>query len=150
MEAVHPRRDRRDRADIVTASEQLLAQLAATLRGPRRARRRLLEEIREDLSDAVQAELNASVDAVTAEAVVLARFGDASTVAIRWNSEHAKRIVALRRNLVLVLAAAATAGALGVTQHASGKSSPTRARGCTNTYQSLPCAPARGQPQRRP
>ena len=121
----------------MTTKDQLLAQLAATLRGPRRARRRLLEEIREDLNDAVQAQLDAGVDAAAAEAVALARFGDASTVATRWNSDHAARSVALRRNVVLVLAAAATAGALGVTQHASGKSSPERLRGGTDAH--LPC-----------
>jgi hypothetical protein len=114
----------------MTASQELLAELAAALRGPRRARRRLLDEIREDLRDAVQAERNTGADAARSEAEVVARFGDATTVARRWNREHARRSVALRRNVVLVLAAAATAATLGVTQHASGKSSPTRSKGC--------------------
>jgi hypothetical protein len=127
----------------VTAKEQLLAELTETVRGSRRARRRLLEEIREDLRDAVQAELDAGIDAGTAEAVVLARFGDASTVATRWNSDHAERSFALRRNVVVVLTAAATAAALGVTQHASGKSSPTRLLGCTHASRDLSCRDAR-------
>jgi hypothetical protein len=99
----------------------------------------LLDEIREDLTDAVRAELDAGLDSARAEAAVLARFGDVSTVAARWNSDQAKRSVALRRNVALALAAAVAAGALGVAQLASGKSPPERVKGCARASAKLPC-----------
>jgi hypothetical protein len=132
----------------MTAREHLLDQLAATVRGSQRSRRRLLEEIREDLTDAVQTEMDAGLDAATAEAVVVARFGDATTVATRWNRDAAERSAALRRNVVLVLAAAVTAGALGVTQHASGKSSPTQRKACTHDALHLQCRNDLARPAR--
>jgi hypothetical protein len=132
----------------MTAREHLLDQLAATVRGSQRSRRRLLEEIREDLTDAVQTEMDAGLDAATAEAVVVARFGDATTVATRWNRDAAERSAALRRNVVLVLAAAVTAGALGVTQHASGKSSPTQRKACTHAALHLQCRNDLARPAR--
>jgi hypothetical protein len=131
----------------VTPREQLLAELAATVRGPRHARRRLLEEIREDLRDAVQAELDDGLDPAAAEDVVVDRFGDASAIAMRWNRDHAERRGALRRNVVLVLAAAVTASALGITQHASGTNPPSRVRDCANVSRDVSCPHDRARTQ---
>src|SRR5215216_1111243 len=103
MEPVRAQRGRRDRADFMTATDQLLAQLAATLRGSRSARRRLLDELREDLSDAVQTERDSGLDSAAAENLVVARFGSPLALAERWNRDQAGRRVAIRRNVMLVL-----------------------------------------------
>jgi hypothetical protein len=105
----------------MTATDRLLSDLAATLDGSRNARR-LLDEIREDIRDAVQAERSRGLETAAAEDFVITRFGSPLELAASWNRDHAKRRRAARRNVALVLVAAATAGTLGVTQYASGKS----------------------------
>jgi len=122
----------------VTSTDQLLAELAPMLRGPRRARQRLLDEIREDLHDAVAAQRHAGVDASTADKLVATRFGSTHTLAARWNRDRAERSGAVRRNLALVLLAAVTAGALAITQYASGKNPPARPP-CARSDLTRPC-----------
>jgi hypothetical protein len=115
---------------VRTAKERLLDDLAGSLRGPRRARRRLLTEIEEDFEDALRAERAAGLSSPAAEAEVLARFGCPEDVVERWNSDQAERRVAIRRNAVLAALAAAIAGALGVTQYASGRNAPVPQNEC--------------------
>jgi hypothetical protein len=128
----------------MTATDQLLSELAATLDGSRSARR-LLEEIREDIRDAVQAERSRGLETAAAEDFVIIRFGSPLKLATSWNRDHAKRRRAARRNVALVLAAAATAGTLGITQHASGKSPPARTS-CVDIRMSDGCHPVRPSP----
>jgi hypothetical protein len=109
--------------------ESVLDELEATLRGPRRSRQRLLDEIRDDLKDAIRFERTAGLTAEAAEARVAARFGSPAAIASRWNSDQALRRQAARRNILMLMIAIATAGALGITQYASGKNSPMP-RGC--------------------
>lgn len=116
-----------------TAKDQLLDELASSLRGPRRARRRLLAEIDEDFEDALRAERAAGLSARSAEAEVLARFGCPDDMAERWNGDQAERRGAIRRNAVLVVLAAVIAGALGVTQYATGTNSPVPRSKCIQT-----------------
>jgi hypothetical protein len=109
---------------VTTPYERLLDEMAATLRGPRRARQRLLDEIKEDLKDAVEAERAAGLAPDAAEALVAARFGSPTAIASRWNSDQTLRRRAIQRNAVVLMTALAMAGALGITQYASGKNSP--------------------------
>lgn len=109
-----------------SGKEQLLADLHRALRGPRRARRRLLSEIDEHLTDAIGAELAHGCEPAAAESRVLDRFGNPIAVAAAWNAHHNARRGAIRRNAVVVAIAATAVGALGVTQYASGKSSPPK------------------------
>jgi hypothetical protein len=106
--------------------------MAATLRGPRRARQRLLDEVTEDLKDAVEAESAAGLSPDAAEALVAARFGNPTAIARHWNSDQALRRRSMQRNALLLMTAMAMAGGLGITQYASGKNSPTPipTRGC--------------------
>lgn len=137
MDALRARRRIGHRANVVTATDQLLAELAATLDGSRSARQRLLDEIREDIHDSVQAERRRGLETAAAEDVVITRFGSPLALAASWNRDHAKRRRAIHRNVALVLVAAATAATLGITQHASGKSPPARTR-CVDSKTEVP------------
>jgi hypothetical protein len=116
----------------MTPSERVLDELASRLRGPRRARLRLLDEIEEDLQDAIAAERVGGLDAYAAEELVASRFGSPTTVARVWNADQASRRRAAHRNTLILMIAVAIAGALGITQHASGKNSPAPTE-CTPT-----------------
>jgi hypothetical protein len=109
----------------MSPQDELIAELNASLRGPRRARNRLLDEIREDLKDAIEAERAAGGSVDSAQAMVAARFGSPAVIADHWNYDQASRQRARRRNTLVLMVAITASGALGITQHASGKSSPT-------------------------
>jgi hypothetical protein len=110
---------------MTTAYESLLDDLATTLRGPRRARQRLLDEIAEDLKDAAQAESAAGISKDEAEALVAARFGNPTAIASHWNNDQSLRRRSKQRNTLVLVTAMAMAGGLGITQYAAGKNSPT-------------------------
>jgi len=110
----------------VSRIEQAVAAYAAELRGPRRARQRLVDEVEAHLHDAVEAELAAGTGRAVAEEAVLERFGDLHASAQLWNRDRAVRRGASRRNALILACAAVAAAALGVTQHASGKNPPPR------------------------
>jgi hypothetical protein len=116
----------------VNEIDRLVGELSTALRGPRRARRRLLAEIDAHLRDAVSAEIARGADEEHAAAEVIERFGDVRQTAARWNGDRADRRGAARRNALVVALAAVAAAALGLTQYASGKTSPQTRR----------CAPA--------
>ena len=119
--------------------ERAVAAYAAQLRGPRRARRRLVDEVEAHLHDAVDAELAAGASMPAAERAVLERFGNLHASAQLWNRDRAVRRGASRRNALLLACAAVAAAALGVAQHASGKNPPPRP--CA-TGQHAPATPA--------
>lgn len=110
--------------------EALLDELAAALRGPRHARERLVAEVEAHLAQALADERAAGGDDRQAAHAVRDRFGDVQQAAADWNRDQAKRRSAARRNALLVAVAAVAAGALGVTQYASGKPAPEPPR-CT-------------------
>jgi hypothetical protein len=112
----------------MTPRDELLHELSGTLRGARRARQRLLDEIAEDLEDAIDHERARGMAPDAAEAIVARRFGTPAVVATLWNREQTMRRRAIRRNMLVLMIAVATAGGLGITQHASGKNSLTATR----------------------
>ena len=104
----------------MTPYERVLHEMAVTLRGPRRARQRLLDEIAEDLKDAIEAEKAGGVAPDVAEAVVAKRFGEPTSVAYLWNRDQTTQRRAMRRNALILMIAMAIAGGLGITQYAFG------------------------------
>jgi hypothetical protein len=114
---------------------QFLLELAACLRGPRRARRRLLLEVEQHLADAVRAEALPGGDLGRAESAAVARLGSPETIASSWNDGQSELRGARRRGYAALALLVALAGALGLAQYASGKSRPRPAPGCHATEQ---------------
>src|SRR5205814_4750823 len=86
-----------------------LEELAGSLRGPRRARRRLLAELEGHLEDAAADGLD--------EATALSRLGSASEVAVRWNADATRRRWQVRAQiLAAAVAVAAVAAPVGFAQ----------------------------------
>ena len=102
-------------------TEDFLVELAVSLRGQRRRRKRLVDEMAAHIDDAIRAELATTATRVEAERIVLDRLGGADMIARRWNSD--RRIARGRRcrRLAAIALAVVAAGALGVTQYAAGK-----------------------------
>jgi len=109
----------------MTLRDDFRSELAASLRGPTRSRRRLLQEIDDHLEDAIDSELAAGLDPSEAEREVLERLGGPMTIAARWNEDEARRNGTRRRNGLLVALCAVTALALAGTQYAAGRNSPS-------------------------
>jgi hypothetical protein len=103
-----------------------LAEARAALRGPRRARHRLLLELEAHLEDAVAAEVDAGASHAEAETAAVERMGSASALAAGWNAEASSRRWAMRaRALAAAAAIAAVAAPVGLAQHGSpGRGSP--------------------------
>jgi hypothetical protein len=102
-------------------TEDFLAELAVSLRGPRRHRKRLIDEIAAHIDDAIRAELAITAPRVEAERIVLHRLGYADRIARHWNSDRRITRGKRRRRLAAIALAVVVAGALGVTQYAAGK-----------------------------
>lgn len=86
-----------------------LEAVGASLRGPRRDRRRLLVELEGHLEDAAAEELAAGHAAAQAEAAALERLGPPAALAADWNADVRARRTATRLRVVAV---AIVAGAL--------------------------------------
>jgi hypothetical protein len=84
----------------------------------------LLAELDEHLRDALSEEVAQGVDEEIAARDVLARFGSATEISARWNADERKRRAARRRHYAALAFTAVTATGLGITQYASGKTSP--------------------------
>jgi hypothetical protein len=106
------------------AKDRFLAELEAAVRGPRAARKCLLEEIKDHLRDA------ASANAGEAEEDVIARLGSAREIAAHWNEHQLKRRGKARRRIALVSTGLACAVALGLTQYAAGGRTPEPIKRC--------------------
>jgi hypothetical protein len=104
----------------VTTTE-FLDEVAGSLRGPRRRRQRLIEELQAHIEDGVRAALEPDVSVQHAERHVLDQLGTADQIAHRWNADQRALQGKLRRRLAAVAFAAVVAAALGVTQYAAGK-----------------------------
>jgi hypothetical protein len=97
-----------------------LAEAQAALRGPRRARRRLLLELEAHLEDAVAAEVDGGATPSEAEAAAVERMGSPATLAAGWNAEALSRRWATRMRVLAAAAAiAAVAAPVGLAQRGS-------------------------------
>jgi hypothetical protein len=106
--------------------DEFLAGVRASLRGPRRRRERLVEELAAHIDDAMGAELAANPSFVDSERIVLERLGNAGAIADRWNADRRKLRARRHRRLAAATFVLVAAGALGTTQYAAGKSQPPR------------------------
>ena len=68
-----------------------MQELRVSLRGPRRTKQRLVNELDAHIEDAVAAELANGLTLEQAEAVALARVGSASELAYRWSADTSAR-----------------------------------------------------------
>lgn len=94
-----------------------LQELGASLRGPRRARQRLVDELNAHIEDAVAAELADGLTLEQAEAAALARVGSASQLADRWSADTSDRRRTGRvRVLALGFVIAAVVAPVGLAQ----------------------------------
>jgi hypothetical protein len=107
-----------------------LNELASALRGPRRARARLLLEIDEHFEDALEAARTEGLDRDAAESAVLARLGTVDLIATNWNEGHQERRGVRQRNVAMFVLAAVVAVMLGLTQYAAGKDTPAAPAVC--------------------
>jgi hypothetical protein len=104
----------------VSRESSWLAEAQAALRGPRRARRRLLLELEAHLEDAVAAEVNAGASPSEAEAAAVERMGSPTVLAAGWNADVSSRRWAARGRVLLAAAAvAAVAAPVGLAQRGS-------------------------------
>jgi HAAS len=127
--------------------EHAVDSFAAELRGPRRARRRLVDEVAAHLHDSLEEELAAGAPPHLATRAVLDRFGDPRVTAAAWNRDRTARRGAERRNALVLAVAAVAAAALAMTQHASGTNArPAPARAGTAQ---LPTPPSHQGPSSR-
>jgi hypothetical protein len=125
-----------------------LSALAGSLRGPPRARRRLLLELEGHLEDAIEAELGAGVDPHAAEAAAVARLGPTSVVAERWNSDtRRRRWQAQIKILTAAVAVAAVAAPVGLAQRPGSANRhhgrPAEAVTSTSSRQARRASPSR-------
>jgi hypothetical protein len=107
-----------------TPRQQWMQDLRDCLAGPRRARRRLVQELDAHVDDAIAAELANGLTHDQAEAAVLARLGRATDVGLRWSADASARRWTARANLVAVgLVIAAVAAPVGLAQRSTQKPS---------------------------
>lgn len=99
---------------------EFLDEVAASLRGPRRRRQRLIDELQTHIEDGVRAALEADVSVHYAERHILDQLGTADQIANRWNADQRALQGKLRRRVAALAFAAVVAAALGVTQYAAG------------------------------
>lgn len=131
----------------------------ASLRGPRRGRRRLLQELEGHLEDAAAEELAAGRDPVEAEAIALQRLGAPASVAADWNADvDARRSAARVRVVVVAVVAGALLAPVALAQR-SGTSHPQPAkapspktglqRGAVREGATAPAAPSQAEARAR-
>lgn len=91
-----------EQAGTAAALERYLADLSARLRGPRSARTRVLAEIRDGLTETIDAQVAGGTPADVATTAAIAQFGDPPTVARSFAAELAT--AAARRTIALFIA----------------------------------------------
>jgi hypothetical protein len=122
------------------AADLYLRELSTRLPGPRRARKRLLAEIRDHLDDAIAAGISADMAPADAERAAVENLGPAIALTHAWEA-HCSPLRAKRRGRTAMLVGAlAIASALGVAQHADGRRDPTPTHACP-TSQITPARP---------
>jgi HAAS domain-containing protein len=88
--------------------QEWMEELGDSLRGPRRAKQRLIAELDAHVDDAIASELANGYTHDQAEAAALARLGAANDVGRRWSADASARQWAARARIValgLVIAA---------------------------------------------
>jgi hypothetical protein len=114
---------------VQTVRSEWLAALAASLRGSRRAKRRLILELEGHLEDAIAAEIRAGTEPHAAETAAVDRLGSASDIAARWNADaHRRRWQVRGKVLASALAVAAVVAPVGLAQVPTHKPKPHTAR----------------------
>jgi hypothetical protein len=115
--------------DAAERIDAYLNELGRQLRVSRRARRRILTEVRAHLLDAAEAEQSSTADwSCAAERAVL-RFGPAAETALQFNRPARQRNALFRRTLVPAIAAFALTSMATATVWAFGPGpSPARSR----------------------
>jgi hypothetical protein len=98
-----------------------LAELGRELRGPRRARRRILDEVRAHLLDAAEAEASWPADPRLAAESAIVRFGPAAETARQFDRSCRRRQI--RRAAAPLIAALAITSTATATVWASGPGS---------------------------
>jgi uncharacterized membrane protein YccC len=102
---------------VTRQQREWLQELGASLRGPRSARQRLVDELNAHIEDAVAAELADGLTLEQAEAAALARVGSASQLADRWSADTSDRRRTGRvRVLALGFVIAAVVAPVGLAQ----------------------------------
>jgi uncharacterized membrane protein YccC len=102
---------------VTHQQREWLQELGASLRGPRRARQRLVDELNAHIEDVVAAELADGLTLEQAEAAALARVGSASQLADRWSADTSDRRRTGRvRVLALGFVIAAVVAPVGLAQ----------------------------------
>jgi uncharacterized membrane protein YccC len=102
---------------VTHQQREWLQELGASLRGPRRARQRLVDELNAHIEDAVAAELADGLTLEQAEAAALARVGSASQLANQWSADTSDRRRTGRvRVLALGFVIAAVVAPVGLAQ----------------------------------
>jgi hypothetical protein len=101
-----------------------MGELHGSLRGPRRAKQRLVNELNAHIEDAVAAELANGHTLEQAEAAAFARVGSASELAYRWSADTSARQRAGRvKVLALGLVIAAVVAPVGLAQRSGSEPS---------------------------
>jgi hypothetical protein len=108
---------------MTAAGERYLGEVDALLTGPRGERRRLLDELRGHVADAVAAGVP--------EDEAVAALGAPGSVAAAWRARCDRQAARLRRRVGVCVLGLAAASVLAVAQHAAGgrplPAHPTRA-----------------------
>jgi hypothetical protein len=112
--------------DATDRIDAYLDELERQLRVPRRARRRILSEIRAHLLDALEAEQASTAEGSRAAERAVLRFGLAAEVARQFNLRAGRRHALLRRALVPSIAAFAVASTATATVWAFGPPAQSR------------------------
>jgi hypothetical protein len=123
---------RRARGRLMDAPDRIdayLDELKRELRVPRRARRRILTEVRAHLLDAAEAEQPSTAEGSCAAERAVLRFGPAAETARQFNRRAGRRNALLRRALVPSIAALAVTSMATATVWASAPGpAPPRSR----------------------
>jgi hypothetical protein len=122
---------------MTPAGERYLGEVRALLTGPRDERRRLLDELRGHLADAVAAGIP--------EEEAVAALGAPAAVAAAWCSRCDRQSARVRRRVGACVVALAAASVLAVAQHAEGSGrAPAPHRACVESTQAVGDAVAAG------
>jgi hypothetical protein len=121
-------------------AERYLREVEALLNGPRGERRRLLDELRAHLVDAVAAG--------TPEAEAVEQLGSPGSVAAAWRSRCARESARVRRRVGVCVLGLTLASGLAVAGHAQGggpKPAPAHGKPCVESTRGGG-SPAAGRP----
>jgi hypothetical protein len=115
----------------VPTADRYLRELTARVAGSRRARERLLTEIRDHLDDAAAAHRNAGMQPRQAEQRALELLGEPVELAEAWDARCALLRRRRRGRAAILIATTAAAALLGAAQHADGHRDPPASQRCS-------------------